>query len=1409
MAFPIRFQFKLLALDDGEIFVTNGYYLLITLISGFTITNGLTEGSGGGVFCSCTIPRIYDCVISGNTAGTGGGIRQGDIRRCIITGNKVDDYGGGACSADLNNCTVVGNSARCCGGGVAFCNVNNSVISGNSANDYAGGAFDGTLNNCTITKNSAVNYGGGTHRATVNNSIVRYNYAAWSTNRDVGTYNYCCTTPDATNGIGNITAEPMLISLSHIATNSPCIGAGFSNYRPSQNIWTFDDGTAETNKLQVSHIWNSLGEYNVVLTAFNETYSNGISASLVIKVVTNINYVNVNNTSPVEPYDSWGTAATNIYDAVDISINGGTIIITNGVYVLSSQITVDKNISIRSVNGAENTIIDGNNSNRCFYLYNDYITISGLTILNGNAINSNGGGLYCRGTNPVIRNCTIANNHADSTAGGIYKGTICSSEITGNSAVNAGGTYNSVVNNSTIIRNLANNNGGGTYGGAINNSIIYYNSAKNDSNRHGGTYNYCCTTSEGTNGIGNISSEPILLSDSHIATNSPCIGAGSASYTSGVDIDGEEWKSPPSIGCDEVYANAISGSLSVAIIADETNACINWSLTFRADIKGKLYQNIWTFDDGTIETNKIQIIHSWNSTGDYNVALTAFNDTYPSGVSASTTIHVIRSDHFVNISNTNPILPYVSWETAATNIQDAVDVVFLGGRVFVTNGYYLLKSQIDVDNSITIQSVNGAKNTVIDGNYSNRCFNLYNHKTIISGFTITNGNAKNEDGGGIHCSGATPVIKNCEISGNIAHLYGGGVYRGTIYNCIIKENYAEYGGGIYYGTANNCLIFKNSAHFGGGTCGMTNNNCTIIENIAIEYGGGVHGSICNNSIVYYNFAPTWQNESYSTLNYCCTTPEPSSGTGNISVEPKLVSLSHIATNSPCIGAGSADYISGVDIDGEKWKNPPSIGCDEVYANAISGSLYVTINTDKMFTYIGNPLTFWANINGKLYRSHWSFGDGITEENKYKSVHSWNSTGEYEVILTAYNVTYPNGVSATNIINVMEDIHYVNAYSLTPVLPYETWGTAATNIQNAVDVAAGGGTIFVTNGLYLLSSQIDVDKNLSIKSINGAENTIIDGNNTNRCLNLHNYEVEIVGFTITNGCALADHGGGIYCSGINPVISKCIITKNSARRLGGGIYKGTIKNSLICNNSADKGGAGFSSRFYNCTIIKNSASSSGGATFYGYAYNSIIYYNLAPNYPNARQSEYYYCCTTPDSMGGTGNITAPPQFADTNSFDYRLKSTSPCINSGNNSYAPMPWDLDGNPRIFDDTVDMGCYESPFSVPRIASDALIFPADGSELVEDDFTDIIWNVGKITDTIDSTNLTITKISLLDANSSNKVANITNNVSNLIGEMFWLIPADLADLGGSYVLKFEVVNSSSITNSRIFTDSEFAIIP
>ncbi len=79
-----------------------------------------------------------------------------------------------------------------------------------------------------------------------------------------------------------------------------------------------------------------------------------------------------------------------------------------------------------------------------------------------------------------------------------------------------------------------------------------------------------------------------------------------------------------------------------------------------------------------------------------------------------------------------------------------------------------------------------------------------------------------------------------------------------------------------------------------------------------------------------------------------------------------------------------------------------------------------------------------------------------------------------------------------------------------------------------------------------------------------------------------------------------------------------------------------------------------------------------------------------------------------------NITADPQFVSLSTGDFHLKSTSPAIDSGENSAlqtfltmtgGTLTSDLDGNPRIYDATgkgfpvVDMGAYEYP-DLPAVA-------------------------------------------------------------------------------------------------------------
>ena len=304
------------------------------------------------------------------------------------------------------------------------------------------------------------------------------------------------------------------------------------------------------------------------------------------------------------------------------------------------------------------------------------------------------------------------------------------------------------------------------------------------------------------------------------------------------------------------------------------------------------------------------------------------------------------------------------------------------------------------------------------------------------------------------------TVNHCLISGNWAYWYGGGTYAGTVNHSMISDNWvyyygggacsatinhstisgnvvAHYGGGTYAGTVNNSTICANSAYAGGGTYESTVNNSTISGNTAESSGGGTQTGSVRNAIVWNNSAPQGCNYMDAELSYSCTTPA-APGMGNITNDPVLLGAAHISVSSPCLGAGSSSYATGADIDGEAWRTPPAMGCDEVYPNGLTGALRVAISTPSTTTVVGAALTFSGLMDGRPLSNHWSFGDGSTTANSIQPHHAWNAPGQYEVVLTACNVDYPAGVAATAGVTVVAlDLatFYVDVANGAPSYPY--------------------------------------------------------------------------------------------------------------------------------------------------------------------------------------------------------------------------------------------------------------------------------------------------------------------------------------------------------------------------------------
>jgi hypothetical protein len=138
--------------------------------------SGNSAGSGGGIY-NQGMATVNNSTLSGNSADSGGGMyNQGTatVTYSTLSGNSVlgpNSYGGGIVNQGtltVSNSNLSGNSAGFAAGGISnggALTVINSTLSGNSADYFGGGIITGgtlTVVNSTLSGNRAVSgFGGG------------------------------------------------------------------------------------------------------------------------------------------------------------------------------------------------------------------------------------------------------------------------------------------------------------------------------------------------------------------------------------------------------------------------------------------------------------------------------------------------------------------------------------------------------------------------------------------------------------------------------------------------------------------------------------------------------------------------------------------------------------------------------------------------------------------------------------------------------------------------------------------------------------------------------------------------------------------------------------------------------------------------------------------------------------------------------------------------------------------------------------------------------------------------------------------------------------------------------------------------------------------------------------------------
>ena len=250
----------------------------------------------------------------------------------------------------------------------------------------------------------------------------------------------------------------------------------------------------------------------------------------------------------------------------------------------------------------------------------------------------------------------------------------------------------------------------------------------------------------------------------------------------------------------------------------------------------------------------------------------------------------------------------------------------------------------------------------------------------------------------------------------------------------------------------------------------------------------------------------------------------------------------------------------------------------------------------------------------------------------------------------------------------------------------SWETAKRSIQEALNaLIADGDEIVVTNGTYtsfstgprtvIINSRkkqfrtVYPPSRITIRSVNGAEHTIIDGSGRICVLESQSARTNTVlsGFTLTNGyaavyggtlndCVLVGNKGGAERSVLNNcvllnnagrgpgggaldcILNNCRIEGNTATGSGGGVFRCTLNNCTLVRNTARHGGGAEASTLNNCTLIENTATECGGGAHNSTLNNCTLIENTAAEGGGAYRSTLNVCTLSGNKAtngGGTG------------------------------------------------------------------------------------------------------------------------------------------------------------------------------
>jgi predicted outer membrane repeat protein len=851
-----------------------------TVIEDLTIRNARTSGGiGTGIYIgSGSSPIIRNCAIHDNlnetvTTGYGVGIAISNADP-IINGNLIYNNGfsgdvGNGCGIYVSNCspvisgnTIASNSGGNSGAGIfiisdSVVTITNNVIENNTCSTGAGGGIlidaisspaqhiitnnlfagnsgtegggiyvsdgDPLIYNCTFAFNS----GGGLYATS---GYVVYCIFRGNTGYQIATspsVNYSWV-EGGFAGTGNITGVTLDFDTGpagdyYLPEGHECIDAGYE----TASVVCFDNGFA-------TQCLDSLTTYK------KQTFDGD-------EVDLGFHYMHVPWTYYV-PDDF-----VNIDNGLDTLMTGDSLIVRAGTYYESGLNFHGEGVVLVSEDGPEATTIDADGLAPVFRIQQGEgaeTVIDGFTLREGYR-SSYGGGIYCGGTDPTIRNCIIMLNNSDNGGGGVFCGssqatisncifwanTVSGGDDVGGGLYIAAGGSNVIIDRCTFYGNTA-TQGAGIYAGdgvaTITSTIIA-----------------CNITGEGLYKSG---PADVSLMCCNIYNN-----------------DGGDWLPPISpqygidhnISQDPIFCDAKNGNFALSnpspcrLVPAECSTmgardvgCVPSTCIVRADGSGD-YATLQMAVDSLYGGDIIELADGvYTGTGNRDIGFKTKSVTVKSqsGNPASCIIDCQGESG-------DPHRGFVISEREGNwaTIQGLT----------IKNGYH--------------GSGGGGGVMIVRSNPTVRDCIIRDCEAF--------------DGGGLSTFMCEPFIYNCQFYNNIGNDAAGGLFNNTsdatIEYCLFMGNWAKWGGGALYNHysaphVEHCTFVHNSSDFWGGA--VHNNhpdsnpgiyNCTFVYNSAPNGGAIYSRNNANPSVVNSIIALSTQGEAAKCVSgaatdlYCC------------------------------------------------------------------------------------------------------------------------------------------------------------------------------------------------------------------------------------------------------------------------------------------------------------------------------------------------------------------------------------------------------------------------------------------------------------------------------------------------------------------------------------------------------------